>query len=686
MIILGLAGTEILLQALKDAVKHYNNETIYLCKHSFSINSLAPSHNECIDDNNAKEYIHPSYYSRDLSEYIKEQQSKGIDIQSFTQGSNHFIHSLDTLQKKYKNKGKEEIKQMYKSYPNKIPISRYTSVTVDRNNNLVGNKWKDASDTLSESLAYNMNKNSKIDLMKSFISKTAHRATFLHDTKVYFVACEWDNLIKNECIVKETFTYKDTNKGLLATTDGDDYAEWIVNPYKIEEYSTRFNEWLLQGNFKPCDYVVTDCGPGYKTAKENKILRPQDSDDLITLLHIPKIENLYISDELPSCGYPRTFAAYVYAPKFVLKTPFEFKSTSNTKKKLVVDYFDSLYNTPIVKNNTIYKHVQHIITMDFREKINVSYNYFTANGFDKAVYEWEEEKMDDTGKKTNTMPFKQEFCTGIKNDYGVIPGGAALGKPAFQFLIERNMINVIYFSDKNIAFTPAGFRGPDKKFFPNAPPIDALKFKQDDPTGINPVTKENGVGGRALMSLLHVLVIPVQNVKTDRQGNFLKCEPHRIFNALTLKNHHEYDYEDAKRVGEKALNILKTGGEYRLGSLKFWFRPDNPWKVKPTDMAYHISDSVDSYIESNKVDAKHAFHVWPDNSIGYLHMHVYDNNLLTINGKEHEHKNVPVDQVKKWAGVGDEVQQWAGVGLKKPEITRQPPYPQYVKKISTLKF
>ena len=46
-----------------------------------------------------------------------------------------------------------------------------------------------------------------------------------------------------------------------------------------------------------------------------------------------------------------------------------------------------------------------------------------------------------------------------------------------------------------------------------------------------------------------------------------------------------------------------------------------------------------------------SFHVYGDNSIGYLHMHVYDGSLLTkayeeMGGNE---KNTDVDVVKQWA-------------------------------------
>ena len=133
------------------------------------------------------------------------------------------------------------------------------------------------------------------------------------------------------------------------------------------------------------------------------------------------------------------------------------------------------------------------------------------------------------------------------------------------------------------------------------------------------------------MSLLHVLVIPKQ----------------RIFNAVTLRNK-RYNYRSAQALGRQALQILKDAPSDTPGSLRFWLK-DGKLKARKEDMATKCT--LPENAEMHSIDHKYSFHVYGDNSIGYLHMHVYDGSLLTkayeeMGGNE---KNTDVDVVKQWA-------------------------------------
>lgn len=218
------------------------------------------------------------------------------------------------------------------------------------------------------------------------------------------------------------------------------------------------------------------------------------------------------------------------------------------------------------------------------------------------------------------------------------------GMPMFQFLMDNGRINILWSTDKHIAFIPAGFNKDknDKlegdKLSPEQ--FNSLKVKQTDLSTINPV-QHRLAGDAALMSLLHVLVIP-------------KLDYMRVFNAVTLPGK-KYDFEDAKVCGEKALEILKEGGADEVGSLAFWLKQTGKLEVRDDDLS--VQNTVYSTVRPLKtaknytMNIKHSFHVYGNNSIGYLHMHVYDGNLLTkaYDEMKGDSKNTPVDVVQPWA-------------------------------------
>ncbi len=220
-------------------------------------------------------------------------------------------------------------------------------------------------------------------------------------------------------------------------------------------------------------------------------------------------------------------------------------------------------------------------------------------------------------------------------------GATMNGKPMFQFLLDKKLIKPLYktyFKDrfgkekvKHIAFIPAGFN-KDK----NDKLSEGDKLSDDELEslkGINPV-QHRLAEGSALMSLLHVLVIP-------------SLEYMRVFNAVTLPGK-DYDFDDAKQCGEEALSELKKRGADKAGSLAFWLKQKGKLAVREGDMREGTVRPETA--RKHKMNIQHSFHVYGNNSIGYLHMHVYDGNLLTkaYDEMKGDSKNTPVDVVQRW--------------------------------------
>lgn len=211
-------------------------------------------------------------------------------------------------------------------------------------------------------------------------------------------------------------------------------------------------------------------------------------------------------------------------------------------------------------------------------------------------------------------------------------GATINGKPVFQVFLEKNTIVRICENQEHVAFIPAGFnRGKDQSKTLTDADIDSLTVRSDSATSvINPI-QHRFAGNSALMSLLHVLVIPKQ----------------RIFNAVTLRNK-GYNYSSAQALGRQALQMLKDAPSDTAGSLSFWLK-DGKLKAREEDMASNCALPEDA--EMHSIDHKYSFHVYGDNSIGYLHMHVYDGSLLTKAYEEMggNKKNTDVNAVKQWA-------------------------------------
>lgn len=279
-IILGLAGT----RGLTEMVSSCPENNLLICRHSFSISTEDKtsnlSHNQQIEGENKFE---KKYY-----DVLKKLIEGGKKVDSFTQGSN---------------------------YGNTY-ISRYSGIKLGENSCIFeGNPYDRNPDEecmrINHELADIFNncniKDFVMDNMRTTEIRKGFYGCFLHDVKVYFVACNF-NLLKSEGIIISKELYID-DKDIISDyrkSEGDILInENIVNPDKIKDYSEYFNNWLssllINGEDTiGCDYVCSDPGPGYKTPDGLKLIA-QDVDDTITLklleIKDKPIQRLVISDE-----------------------------------------------------------------------------------------------------------------------------------------------------------------------------------------------------------------------------------------------------------------------------------------------------------------------------------------------------------------------------------------------------
>jgi hypothetical protein len=211
-------------------------------------------------------------------------------------------------------------------------------------------------------------------------------------------------------------------------------------------------------------------------------------------------------------------------------------------------------------------------------------------------------------------------------------GATMNGKPMFQWLLDLGRVKQLCDTANHIAFIPAGFNKAKNDDLKDDKLLDTELASLN---GINPV-QHRLAGGSALMSLLHVLVIP-------------KLEYKRVFNAVTLPGK-DYDLADAIKCGEEALKKLKKGGVDEVGSLKFWLQQKGNLAVREADLSAEKGTVLPETAENHVMDIRHSFHVYGNNSVGYLHMHVYDGSLLTkaYDEMKGDSKNTPVHVVRKW--------------------------------------
>jgi hypothetical protein len=298
--------------------------------------------------------------------------------------------------------------------------------------------------------------------------------------------------------------------------------------------------------------------------------------------------------------------------------------------------------------------------MDFEEQQDIKkfddlterfMNYNKDKKLKKVVEAWENGTSDVFFEHSE---FKHDLKLGATWD----------GMPMFQWLLEMKRIKPLHETTHHIAFIPAGF---DKDKNDQLSKGDRLSEGQLESLGrINPVQYRLG-GSAALMSLLHVLVIP-------------KLDYMRVFNAVTLPGK-DYDFADAIQCGETALNILKEGAAEQVGSLRFWLNQEDKLAVREADLSAEKGTVLPSTAENHTMNIKHSFHVYGNNSIGYLHMHVYDGKLLTkaYDKMDGDNKNTPVHVVQPWVNWMED--NWVDEEEPKPEPLSDVPPPRYIRTV-----
>jgi hypothetical protein len=148
--------------------------------------------------------------------------------------------------------------------------------------------------------------------------------------------------------------------------------------------------------------------------------------------------------------------------------------------------------------------------------------------------------------------------------------------------------------------------------------------------GINPPCRRIA-HDRALMSLVHVLVIPKE----------------RIYNAVSLEAHHLPLLQRMQTMGQDVVRRLISGppdmeysaawmtrGAYAGDNAGGGTLPGGP-AVQPGDMSQ----------DPPRREIVSAFHVEPHQSQDWLHMHVFSGPHATDGFDLHGHKNTPVAEV-----------------------------------------
>ena len=273
------------------------------------------------------------------------------------------------------------------------------------------------------------------------------------------------------------------------------------------------------------------------------------------------------------------------------------------------------------------------------------HEYFDNRLISDTVEDWQnlktdsmiikEDKNDDVDEEEEDHDKKVMSSTSVVHGTLNVPGNNHIhAKPAFQFLMKKLHTlrnaggSMIKESTNCIAIIPAGFRGGET--------INTL----------NPVREDIG-GLSALMSVLHILVLP----KSIRR-----------YHATTLRYEDIPLLEEMKLLGTAAVHELIDEEMDAIGSLSWQLKQDNDIKMKDgtsksakiieTDIAPSCRaffNEIESSLSEAKgsepfailqKECKHSsnlsvsFHITPHCSVGWLHMHIYSNKLLTT---AHDH-------------------------------------------------
>ena len=234
-----------------------------------------------------------------------------------------------------------------------------------------------------------------------------------------------------------------------------------------------------------------------------------------------------------------------------------------------------------------------------------------------SIEKWEKYKVDTLHPETT----------------GIIP---SFRKPAFQLCMQNldnpkakfKFTTILERTKDYIVIVPAGYR-------PNSN-NKSLKYPVDTFNSVNPASCRLG-GNSALMSLVHVLVIPMK----------------RIYNGITLKKKDMSLVKNMQKAARKWVYYL-SNADVNQNYSKEWVLNGNIvnecsryiknyYKIKNEDMSQTINTNIHKKITMEDVST--TFHLHPNHSVGWLHMHGFVKDFATTGYDLHSHKNVDVDYV-----------------------------------------
>lgn len=102
--------------------------------------------------------------------------------------------------------------------------------------------------------------------------------------------------------------------------------------------------------------------------------------------------------------------------------------------------------------------------------------------------------------------------------------------------------------------------------------------------------------------------------------------------------------EDGPR---KLLGRVRSTFEERNNELASDNGKANSYGVSPSELKADFDRLSQYFVRCKPQDFEFAFHAYPDNSVGHLHMHIFpkDERLRTYSTKSHDWKTIPIEAV-----------------------------------------
>lgn len=290
--------------------------------------------------------------------------------------------------------------------------------------------------------------------------------------------------------------------------------------------------------------------------------------------------------------------------------------------------------------------------MEFYKQLEEGKNDKEFKIFEENIKNWQNSDID--------TPF-------VAKD-GKYPKGILNGTTPFHPIMKNPLdlnVNktVLYYDDKCVVFLPAN-------------PKKMIGFTT--PYGEN-TASYNRIGGdesktkltEPWMSNVHILVIPRQN----------------IYNAVSLNKEHIPLIKHMENVGSKLAELMLVGDNFlkyntdskdinynneyhNYNSKEYGLKPimsvdlkDHPLRKNWDEVNKLNINNFKDYIPhglnlspqaakkilgDNNRNIKKSFHIYPNQSVGQLHLHCYLESLMTHSGKNNDYKNVPSVIVRHW--------------------------------------